>query len=188
MCVCVQLLSCVQLFVTPWTVTLQAPLSMEFSRQEYCSGLPFSTPEDPPHPVMECVSLACISCICRQILYCWATRKGLNGKYFQNNILLNLKYLMISVYLCIASSIIFQLHFFYSCIVFSPIFWFSLFYSLSHYFYSSTDTQEAHSIISPGSCSPWIFALCLNSIRKALLEKPTKAVIGIYDPFITLKL
>ena len=27
-----------KLFATPWTVTLQAPLSMEFSRQEYCSG------------------------------------------------------------------------------------------------------------------------------------------------------
>ena len=31
------------LFVTPWTVALQAPLSMEFSRQEYWSGLPFPT-------------------------------------------------------------------------------------------------------------------------------------------------
>ena len=34
-------LSRVQLFATPWTVTHQAPLSMEFSRQEYWSGLPF---------------------------------------------------------------------------------------------------------------------------------------------------
>ena len=38
--VCV-LLSHVRLFVTPWTVALSAPLSMEFSRQEYWSGLPF---------------------------------------------------------------------------------------------------------------------------------------------------
>ena len=38
MCVCVQLLSHVQLFVTPWTVAHQAPLSMEFYRQEYWSG------------------------------------------------------------------------------------------------------------------------------------------------------
>ena len=30
--------------VTPWTLALQAPLSMEFSRQEYWSGLPFPTP------------------------------------------------------------------------------------------------------------------------------------------------
>ena len=33
-------LSCVQLFETPWTVARQAPLSMGFSRQEYWSGLP----------------------------------------------------------------------------------------------------------------------------------------------------
>ena len=33
-----QLLSCVRLFVTPWTVTHQAPKSLEFSRQEYWSG------------------------------------------------------------------------------------------------------------------------------------------------------
>ena len=32
------LLSHVQLFVTPWTVARQAPLSMELSRQEHCSG------------------------------------------------------------------------------------------------------------------------------------------------------
>ena len=35
------LLSCVRLFVTPWTVAHQAPLSMEFSRQESWRGLPF---------------------------------------------------------------------------------------------------------------------------------------------------
>ena len=34
-------LSCVQLFVTAWTIAHQAPLSMRFSRQEYWSGLPF---------------------------------------------------------------------------------------------------------------------------------------------------
>ena len=34
----VQLLSRVQLFVTPWTVANQSPLSMGFSRQEYWSG------------------------------------------------------------------------------------------------------------------------------------------------------
>ena len=36
-------LSCVQLFVAPWTIAHQAPLSMEFSRQDYWSGLPFHT-------------------------------------------------------------------------------------------------------------------------------------------------
>ena len=34
--------SCVWLFATPWTAVCQAPLSMEFSRQEYWSGLPWS--------------------------------------------------------------------------------------------------------------------------------------------------
>ena len=42
---------------TPWTVACQAPLSMEFSRQEYWSGLPFPTPGDLPDPVMEPASL-----------------------------------------------------------------------------------------------------------------------------------
>ena len=37
----VKSLSHVRLFVTPWTVAHQAPQSMEFSRQEYWSGLPF---------------------------------------------------------------------------------------------------------------------------------------------------
>ena len=44
----------VLLFVTPWTVTCQAPLSMGFPRQEYCSGLPssrgiFQTQGSNPH-------------------------------------------------------------------------------------------------------------------------------------------
>ena len=38
--------SWVRLFVTPWTVAHQAPLSMGFSRQEYWSGLPFPSPGD----------------------------------------------------------------------------------------------------------------------------------------------
>ena len=38
------------LFVTPWTVAHQAPLSMGFSRQEYWSGLPFPSPGDLPDP------------------------------------------------------------------------------------------------------------------------------------------
>ena len=42
-CACTQSLSQVQLFASPWTVALQAPLSMGFSRQEFWSGLPFST-------------------------------------------------------------------------------------------------------------------------------------------------
>ena len=46
----VQSLSRVWLFAIPWTVTHQAPLSMEFSRHEYWSGLPFPSPVDLPDP------------------------------------------------------------------------------------------------------------------------------------------
>ena len=56
--VCV--LSCVQLFATPWTVTHQAPPPTGFSRQESWSGLPCHPPGDLPN-------------IDRQILYRWAT-------------------------------------------------------------------------------------------------------------------
>ena len=47
------MLSHVQLFATPWTVAHQILLSMEFSWQEYCSGLPFPTPGDLPNPGTE---------------------------------------------------------------------------------------------------------------------------------------
>ena len=40
----------VRLFAVPWTVAYQAPPSMEFSRQEYWSGLPFPSPGDLPDP------------------------------------------------------------------------------------------------------------------------------------------
>ena len=39
--------------MTPWTVAYQAPPSMEFSRQEYWSGLPFPSPGDLPDPGIE---------------------------------------------------------------------------------------------------------------------------------------
>ena len=40
-------------FATPWTGARQALLSMGFSRQEYCSGLPFPSPGDLPDPGIE---------------------------------------------------------------------------------------------------------------------------------------
>ena len=46
----VKSLNHVRLFATPWTVTYQVPLSMEFSRQKYQSGLPFPSPGDLPDP------------------------------------------------------------------------------------------------------------------------------------------
>ena len=42
--------------MTPWTAALQAPLSMEFSRQEYWNGLPFLPPGDLPKPAVEILS------------------------------------------------------------------------------------------------------------------------------------
>ena len=51
--VCVRMLSCVLLFVTPWAVVCQAALSMKFSRQEYWSGLPFPPPGTLPNPWIE---------------------------------------------------------------------------------------------------------------------------------------
>ena len=51
-CVCYSL-SSVQLFVIPWTVAGQAPLSLGFSRQEYWSGLPCPPPGDLPNPGIE---------------------------------------------------------------------------------------------------------------------------------------
>ena len=39
--------------MTPWTVARLGPLSMEFSRQEYWSGLPFPSPGDLPDPGTE---------------------------------------------------------------------------------------------------------------------------------------
>ena len=49
MCVC-YLLSCVQLFATPWIIAHWAPLSMGFPREEYWSGLPFPSSGDLPDP------------------------------------------------------------------------------------------------------------------------------------------
>ena len=48
----------VRFFATPWTVACQAALSVEFSRQQYWSGLPFPPPGDRPEPGIELESLA----------------------------------------------------------------------------------------------------------------------------------
>ena len=49
----VKSLSCLGLFATPWTVAYQAPQSMDFSRQEYWSGLPSPSPGDLPNAGIE---------------------------------------------------------------------------------------------------------------------------------------
>ena len=63
----VKSLSCVQLFVTPWTVALQAPPSVGFSRQKYWNGLPFlpagNLPDldrEPGSPELQADSFYCL--------------------------------------------------------------------------------------------------------------------------------
>ena len=67
MCVCVCVFLCISRFATPGTVACQAPLSIEFSRQEHWSGLPFLSPGTLPDPGIE--SMSHVSCIGRQVLY-----------------------------------------------------------------------------------------------------------------------
>ena len=66
--VCASVLNHVWFFVTPWPVACKASLSIEFSKQEYWSGLPFSTPRDPPNPGIEHLSPSLAGG-----LYHWAT-------------------------------------------------------------------------------------------------------------------
>ena len=54
--VCAGLVAQLCLFVTSWTIAHQAPLSVEFSRQEHWSGLPFPTPRDLLDPGIEAAS------------------------------------------------------------------------------------------------------------------------------------
>ena len=58
LCVCVFVLRCVPLFVTPWTIACQVPLSVEVFRQEYWGGLSFPTLVDLPDPRIETESFA----------------------------------------------------------------------------------------------------------------------------------
>ena len=84
-CVCVCALSHVQLFVTPWTIAHHTPLSLEFSRQEYWSELPF--------PLQGNFLDQGLNCIGRQILYhclgspsMWFTSSSWWGfEFLQNN-------------------------------------------------------------------------------------------------------
>ena len=80
-CVCecahVHTLSRASLFATPWTIAHQTPLSIEFSRQEYWSGLPFPSPRDLPHlgikptsPMLAEVLYSCTTWEAPQTSYC----------------------------------------------------------------------------------------------------------------------
>ena len=79
---CARLLSHVW-FCDPWTAALQAPLSMECSRQEYWSGLPLPSPGDLPDLEIEPTSP--VSPALQAILYHWATWEAKNIVLLMNN-------------------------------------------------------------------------------------------------------
>ena len=62
--VCAKSLQLCLTFATLWTIACQALLSMGFSRQEYCSGMPCPPPENLPD-----LGIELVSCIGRQVLY-----------------------------------------------------------------------------------------------------------------------
>ena len=69
LCACmVSRFSYVQLFVTPWTIAGQAPLSIGFSRQKYWSRLPCPPLGDLHNPGIE-PQVSHLSCIGRWVLY-----------------------------------------------------------------------------------------------------------------------
>ena len=68
LCVCVKSLSCVPTLCDPTDCTRQAPLSMEFSRQEYWIGLPFPSPGDLPNPEAPIIA--------GRFFTVWATREA----------------------------------------------------------------------------------------------------------------
>jgi len=70
-------LSLVQPFATPWTIASQAPLSMEFSRKEYWSGLPFPTPGDYSRP-RDGICVSCGSYIATDSLPAEPSGKSIN--------------------------------------------------------------------------------------------------------------
>ena len=77
----VKSLSRVQLFMTPWTVVYQAPLSMGFSRQEYWGGLPFPSPGESSQPR----DWNQVSLIVGRGVTFWATREVLKAFTSQDN-------------------------------------------------------------------------------------------------------
>ena len=80
-CVCVCLLNCsvVSDSVTPWTVARQASLSLEFFRQEFCTGFPFHTPGNLPDPGIEFAFLASSALAGGYLFYHCLTNGNNNG-------------------------------------------------------------------------------------------------------------
>ena len=74
-CCCLVVESCPDSLVTPWTVACQVPLSMGFSRQKILElgATSFSRGSSQPRDQTQ---VFCVSCIGRQILYCWANQEA----------------------------------------------------------------------------------------------------------------
>ena len=84
-CVCAQLVPCVWLFATPWTIAHQTLLSMVFSRQEYWSGLPLPSPGNLPKPR----DRTQVSCIAGRFFITWTPREAHYYYYLAITIILH---------------------------------------------------------------------------------------------------
>ena len=119
-CLCVCVLSCVCLFATPETVAHQAPLSMEFPRQEYQSGLPFPPPGI--FPTKDWTQVSCVFCSDRNILYHWKgspiIEEALIKSHFST-------YILIDEFWFIMSFRIYHYLFFYSPNILLPVCFFA---------------------------------------------------------------
>ena len=87
MCMHTQLLSCVRLFAAPWAVAHQAPLPVEFPRQEYWSGLPFPPLGDLPNPGFEPTSPAAPALAGRFFTTTWEAQFIMTPLNFQSTYL-----------------------------------------------------------------------------------------------------
>ena len=136
-----------RLIATPWTVARQAPLSLEFSRQEYCSGLPFPSSEDLPHPGIE----PQVSALQADFITIWATREYIHTQCV-------CVYLSIYIYAAMSLSVSVHLR---SCTVnfkslFVSAFPGSAFLTLSRFLWSTAST-----------C---LILLCVLSLRRLSYE------------------
>ena len=96
-----ELLSHIELFVTPWNVARQTPLSMGFSRQGYWSRLPFPFPGDLLNPGIEPASPVIPAF--KHILYPWTIKRSPNTLNSSLNLPVNCFHSVIRVEITTAS-------------------------------------------------------------------------------------
>ena len=106
-----QLLNCVQLFVTSWTVAWQSPPSMGFPKQKYWSGLPFPSPGNLPDPVIEPVDSLPLSYMGSQYMSTVLGGRSILCKFFSTDFtfhVLNSDYSYVSFPLCSPREVLFS--------------------------------------------------------------------------------